>query len=661
MTDRNNPVLVPVARPERGRDDDDPNDPREDRPGRTCGAEDGVFPNDRGDYAEDDGAEAPDERRVADLRKALEKAQSVIADQGEQLKQLLTAPLIHASVVRAGNEINPEVFEENDKVIIIDRESRYFGQLGRIVHDRDRRPQPQADENAENENAEAVDVEVVEDRPVSEDGLVKIELTNGLKRTFQIGLHNAVDAQVKLLRKDDGTNVLVSVSGDHFEVFGVPGMSFYPGEKVKVDMKTKAIIDKVDLDHVGEVACIKNVLDEETYVIEIGGQERVVLAGPTKPVELDNEGNEVETKAEEGDMVLLDRAGTVVVRHLPRTGADRHTLDSEIDVSFEDIAGLNEAKEAVREAIEYPILHKDIYEFFKKTPPKGMLFYGPPGCGKTLLGKAMTKLLSNVHGVDAVESGFIYVKGPELLDKWVGSTERQIRELFIRAAKHYEKFKYPAILFIDEADAILPERGTRKSSDVDNTIVPMFLSEMDGLTENHCVVVLSTNRPNQLDPAAIRDGRCDRHIKISRPTINEAPEYFIIHLRGIPLDIEMPGKDPIAAAAAFGTAEIFSKQRTLYKITHGAETAIFCFGDAVNGAMIKGIVDEATTIAMHRNMEREEGQAMSGVSIVDLRSAVENVYKQHLDLNHNFDVEDFCEKNKINRQEAQVVKHAGEY
>ena len=154
-----------------------------------------------------------------------------------------------------------------------------------------------------------------------------------------------------------------------------------------------------------------------------------------------------------------------------------------------DIAGLADAKEQLVEAIELPYTKPEVFAHYNKRPPKGALLYGPPGCGKTLLRiKAAASSIAKIHKKKQMASGFIYVKGPELLSKWVGQAEESVRELFLRARDHHKKHGYPALLFIDEADAIMPERGSGKSSDVENTIVPMFLSEMDGLETSHALV-----------------------------------------------------------------------------------------------------------------------------------------------------------------------------
>lgn len=256
------------------------------------------------------------------------------------------------------------------------------------------------------------------------------------------------------------------------------------------------------------------------------------------------------------------------------------------------------------------------------------------------------------------------------MDRWVGSSEQQIRALFQRGKDHYEKHKYPAVLFIDEADAILPKRGRRNGDwDIADSVVPMFLSEMDGLQESHVFVVLATNRPNLLDPAAIREGRCDQHIKVDRPNVNSAAEYFLIHMRDIPFEgllledenYKEKRKELSIRFAAIATAEIFNANRTLYSVTDTkvSKEHRFCFGDIISGSMIKGIVEEASSIAMRRVRDTDAFNT-AGLNLQDLRLAVDNIYKSHAarvcDADKNFDIEDFCDKHGINLRYSEVKK-----
>jgi len=501
--------------------------------------------------------------------------------------------------------------------------------------------------------------------PVSEKGILYLEFSNGLQRPFQIGIGNEVP-QVKLLSKNDGTNITIAVGTDHYEVWNLLELDLKLGDKVKANLQTKQIVERVDqVQPIGPTATVVRSINDATIELMLGGDKIIALQGP-KIVEVDDKGETMERLPEEGDRVQLDRSLSIVVRNLPRDNEMRHKVDAaSLTITFDDIAGVEDAKEALREAVEYPFTHKELYKFYNKQPPKGVLLHGPPGCGKTMLGKAVARLLATLHGAQAIESGFIYVKGPELLDKWVGSTETQIRELFVRGKKHHEKHGYPAILFIDEADAILRERGTQRSCDMDKTIVPMFLSEMDGLNPSSCIVILATNRPNTLDPAVVRDQRCDKHIKVSRPDQESSVDYFMLHLRGIPLE-QAPGQseiDAFAHAAASATAHLFSRNRTLYDLTDGMKNMKFCLSDAVSGAMIKGVVDEATTIAMKRNLANSPDQKPTGVTADDIIGAVESLYRQHLDISHNFDIEDFCDIHKMDVEKVKLSmkKCAGDY
>jgi len=409
-----------------------------------------------------------------DLVEALRAAQRKIAQQDHELMRLYMDPLVHATVVRATNELNPKVFLPEDLVVIIDENHPLEGYTGRLFGQRKKKP------------------------CVDGDGFVKVVMPNMTTYTLNIGMHDQKQ-QVKLLGKNDGTNVILCAGGELQEVFGVTGHKFYPGDTVKVNLQTKQIIEPKGTSASGSVALIRTVIDDEHAEVEIDSTRKIVFLLPN-------------LKLEEGDKVELDRYNTIIIRKLDREDSNRHVLREEINVNWNDIGGCEDAKEAIIDAIELPYAYPDIYAFYKKKLPKGILLYGPPGCGKTLIAKAAANSLSKRFGKEWIDTGFILVKGPEILSKWVGMAESHIRELFLRARKHFEKTKCPAVIFIDEAEAILPQRGTGRSSDVDKTIVPMFLSEMDGLETSYAIVILATNRPEMLDPAAIRAGRIDRHI-----------------------------------------------------------------------------------------------------------------------------------------------------
>jgi proteasome-associated ATPase len=518
--------------------------------------------------------------------------------------------LVYATVVKADNKFNLEVFEQGDRMLVIDKELRkqkkFYGKIASAG--------------------------------VDEDGWVILEYPNGNKDRLNIGLKTELP-QVKLLGKDDGMNVVITFDGKLFEVHGLPGIFFKTSENVKVDMETKQIHSSTGVSSAGDVAYIKSIVDENHVEVENNGHSRVVIFN------LDHE-------IEPSDRVMLDSSSTVVLRVLERDGKDQFNLKETSNTTWDDIAGLEDAKEHLIEALETPYLHPEIYKFYGKQPPKGILLYGPQGCGKTLTAKAAAASLARTHGKDNFQSGFIYVKGPELLSKWVGQSEQEIRALFTRGLEHFKKHGYPALLFIDEADSLLRQRGTGKSSDVENTIVPQFLSEMDGLEASGVMVLLATNQPKHLDPAIVREGRIDRHVKISRPNQNNAIDYFRIHMRGLPLakGLEL---DEVAGLAV---AELFSEKRVLYRVTHRKDLEMFRLGDAVTGAMIAGVVEQAKSFAMKRDLAK--GGKPKGVTPGDFAESVNNHHIQHADLNAQFDLEDFCEQRGFDLKSVNIEKHS---
>lgn len=525
-----------------------------------------------------------------------------------ELTRLLAQPLVYATVVKADNEFNLEVFEKGDRLMIIDRDLR----------------------------KEKKFVAKIASEGVDEEGWLIAEFPNGTRGRLNIGLNGELP-QVKLIGKDDGMNVVITLDGKLYEVHGLPGSTFSPSDGVKVDMETKQIHSGTGVSSAGDVAYIKSIVDEEHLEVESNGQSRVVIFG-------------LEDKVEPSDRVMLDNSNTVVVRVLERDGKDRFNLTEQEDLAWEDVAGLEDAKEHLIEALETPYKNPEVYKFYNMKPPKGVLLFGPPGCGKTLTAKAAAASLARTHGSANFQSGFIYVKGPELLSKWVGQSEQEIRGLFIRGREHYQKHGYPALLFIDEADAILPMRGSGKSSDIENTIVPQFLSEMDGLEESGVMVLLATNQPKRLDPAVVREGRIDRHVKINRPNINNAIDYFRIHMRGLPVVNGLNVED----LANIGVQSLFHDNKVLYRLTHQKNTEIFRLGDAATGAMIAGIVSQAKSIAMKRDLA--SNSKPTGVRPEDFEVSCQNLYVQHASLNSTFDIEDFCEQKGFEKSDVQVAK-----
>jgi proteasome-associated ATPase len=413
---------------------------------------------------------------------------------------------------------------------------------------------------------------------------------------------------------------VVIYDGKYVEVIRPPDINVRPGDVVRVSMETMQIVDKATIEPHGEVVSVKRVHGDGLIEVDYQASPRVVFPGSY-------------SEFERGDLVILDSTGSVVLYKLDQD-EPRFAFTQNTNVSWEEIGGLADAKRIMREVVEGPVVHADLYAFYNKKPVKGVLLYGPPGCGKTMLGKATATALAKLYGVS--NGGFLYVKAPEILSKYIGVAEATIRQIFEHARRFRLEHGYPAVVFIDEADAILGKRGTGISSDIERTIVPTFLTEMDGLDTSGAVVILATNRPDVLDPAIVRDGRIDRKVKIDRPTSESAPEVFGLYLNGMPLS----NGYTVQELAEQATASLFDNDRVLYEVVlQGGTTLNFTLGKLCNGAMIAGIVDQATSIAMHRDVV--SGREPEGLRPSDLVEAIDQVLAGNHDLNHGGELEEF--------------------
>lgn len=399
-----------------------------------------------------------------------------------------------------------------------------------------------------------------------------------------------------------------------------PAFPIRIGDVVRIAPSTFGIIEVIEQASLpGEVVVATRAFDDGFVEVAFGSGARLI------PV---SAGVEVTG----GDRVVIDRTGSIVLESLGRE--DGYDFSETTGVTWDDIGGLEEAKEALREAIELPYQHREIFERYGKRAPAGALLYGPPGCGKTMLAKAAATSLARTHGVTDGRSGFLYVKGPEILNKYVGETESTIRALFARAREHREQAGYPALLFIDEADAILGTRGDRRLMGMEATVVPQFLAEMDGLVASGTFVLLATNRPDALDPAIVRDGRIDRKVRVSRPTYEEAVAIAKLYLAKKPLDgIEAE------EAARQCIAKFFLRPYYDIVLKDGAIKQ-FTLGDLLSGAMLANFVEMATMRALKRDMR--DG-VCRGISVADLDGAADALHVANVHLDHAEAITHFLE------------------
>lgn len=352
----------------------------------------------------------------------------------------------------------------------------------------------------------------------------------------------------------------------------------------------------------GPVTTVDRIVGDGRYEVKINQLSVVVIGGLFAP--------------QPGDRVTVDHdAGGIITSILPRHAVARTQT---MGVAWEDVGGLAEAKAAIEEAVIGPIQHAVLYARYGMVPPKGALLYGPPGNGKTLLAKAVAARLGDDSGM------FLAIKGPEVLNMFVGETERAIREKFADARRYHGETGKPAVLFVDEAEALLSKRTNQHSSMVQQTVVPTFLAEMDGLSERSAFVILATNKPEMLDEAIVRDGRIDRKIEITRPGENDAREVLDIHLDATPVAEGIERADLIE----YTVHEIYAAGRMVG--TNGNSKPL---AHIVSSAMLAGIVSHARASAIRRDLlsqpDRPTGLLGSDFEAAIGRIQSENCHVQH--------------------------------
>ena len=437
----------------------------------------------------------------------------------------------------------------------------------------------------------------------------------------------------------------VTINGRKMRVAMAPEVDreiLRPGQEVILNESMNVVVAGT-FDDQGEIVVFQEVLEDGLRAIVSGrsDEERVIhLAAPLRDVPLRS-----------GDSLLADMKAGYAFERIAKSEVEDLVLEEVPDINYEDIGGLGDQINAIRDAVELPFLHPELFKEYELKPPKGILLYGPPGCGKTLIAKAvansLAKKVSEKSGVGEGRSYFLNIKGPELLNKFVGETERQIRIIFQRAREKASEGT-PVIVFFDEMDSLFRTRGSGVSSDVENTIVPQLLSEIDGVESLENVIVIgASNREDMIDPAILRPGRLDVKIKIERPDAQAAIDIFGKYLTtDLPLshvDLAEHGSDAQKTATAMiqrVVEEMYSTtpNNEFLEVTYAnGDKEVLYFKDFSSGAMIENIVSRAKKAAIKSFLTVGE----KGITIEHLLQACLDEFHENEDLPNTTNPDDW--------------------
>lgn len=459
---------------------------------------------------------------------------------------------------------------------------------------------------------------------------------NGAKMTYQDLAEGKTPAEVE-------ESLDVMMGGRLVRITCSPLLSLdqvQPGMTVLLNDYSQAVVS-LGFEGYGDVVMVREVLDSQHLVVELPNQAKIVarLSGAVDASAL-----------RVGDTVTYDSRVQMVTSLVPHTDAQELVLEEVPDITYAHIGGLGDQIDLIRDAVELPFLHPDIYRQYRLSPPKGILLYGPPGNGKTLIAKAVANSLAAraAERADRQEKKtgyFLNIKGPELLDKYVGETERQIREIF-SAARDKARAGHPVVVFFDEMESLFRTRGSGRSSDVETTIVPQLLAEIDGVESlDNVILIGATNREDMIDPAVLRPGRLDVKIRINRPNRQGAAEIFGLYLtEDLPisaLEIEKAGSKAAAVEAMVTRVadSLFSTEPAnryiLIDLENGVSRWLFR-GDFLSGAVIRNIVDKAKKQAIKDFL----ATGTEGITSEHLLEAVRSEFEDQVEVPQAAEIED---------------------
>ena len=481
-----------------------------------------------------------------------------------------------------------------------------------------------------------------------------VTLGQAAQQQREVEFKKVADVIAKLTAPANRVGTLLEVPGEGLARILVGGAEYYAAVDPRVQAvelkigaqilvnEAYAVIRILGYDRNGPVLKVAEALAEGRLRFEQEmGRQVLILQRSSDLIGLD-------LKA--GDEVRIEPSLHVAIEKLEDRQAKSHLLDEVPTVTWDQIGGQTEAIAAIQKAIEYPLLHTETFQRFKFTQPKGFLLYGPPGCGKTLIGQAaaasLAKLVgASVQGASGAKGGrpsvtrgaFLHVKGPEILNMWLGESERMVRDLFAQARARRNEGALPFI-FIDEAESVLGTRRASRSFNISSTLVPMFCSEMDGIESLHdVVIILASNRPDLIDPAVLRPGRIDRKIKVSRPNRDSAAAILNVYLTDdLPLDrqwIDQHGGDRRKACGDLvehALSAIFSRtdeNRLLSIRLRSGQNKVLYRSDLISGAILASIVQRAKEQAIDRVIAAG-GVEQSGMTLDDLVNSVQAEFRE---------------------------------
>ncbi|MDT5035012.1 MAG: proteasome-associated ATPase [Micromonosporaceae bacterium] len=450
---------------------------------------------------------------------------------------------------------------------------------------------------------------------------------------------------VFLAKHDDGT-VDVFTGGRKLRVAVSPAIDvndFQRGQEVLLNDALN-VVDAFGFERTGDVVMLKEILEggDRALVISHADEERIVFLADAL----------MDSPLRAGDSLMVESRSAYAYERIPKSEVEELVLEEVPDVDYGDIGGLARQIEQIRDAVELPFLHADLFREHQLRPPKGILLYGPPGCGKTLIAKAvansLAKKIAERRGEAKHTSYFLNIKGPELLNKYVGETERHIRLIFQRAREKAGEGT-PVIVFFDEMDSVFRTRGSGVSSDVENTIVPQLLSEIDGVEGLENVIVIgASNREDMIDPAILRPGRLDVKIKIERPDAEAAKDIFSKYIiAGLPLhgdDLTEHGGSVEATVAAMIDATVLrmyseTEENRFLEVTYAnGDKEVLYFKDFNSGAMIQNIVDRGKKMAIKDFLSN--GQ--KGMRLQHLIEACVDEFRENEDLPNTTNPDDWA-------------------